>query len=83
LSDAAPTRDLSPVRTAGTGRVRESREQWAVFPARVLSAHISIEQYERNMRRLDANRSRAQSLGAVCDGPAMLGAISTGLGGKQ
>jgi recombinase-like zinc beta ribbon protein len=41
----------------------------------VLPAYISIEQYERNMQRLDANRSRAQSLGAVRDGPALLAGL--------
>ena len=58
-----------------TGRVRQPREQWAVFLPGVLPAYISIEQYERNMQRLDANRSRAQSLGAVRDGPALLAGL--------
>jgi hypothetical protein len=40
-----------------------------------LPAYISVEQYERNMRRLEANRSRAQSLGAVRDGPALLAGL--------
>jgi DNA invertase Pin-like site-specific DNA recombinase/DNA-binding MarR family transcriptional regulator len=58
-----------------TGRVRQPREQWAVFLPGVLPAYISIEQYERNMARMDANRSRAQSLGAVRDGPALLAGL--------
>ena len=58
-----------------TGRVRQPRGQWAVFLPGVLPAYISIEQYERNMQRLDANRSRAQSLGAVRDGPALLAGL--------
>jgi DNA invertase Pin-like site-specific DNA recombinase len=58
-----------------TGRVRRPREQWAVFLPGVLPAYISIEQYERNMQRMDANRSRAQSLGAVRDGPALLAGL--------
>jgi DNA invertase Pin-like site-specific DNA recombinase len=60
-----------------TGRVCQPREQWAVFLPGVLPAYISIEQYERNMQRLDANRSRAQSLGAVRDGPALLAGLIT------
>jgi DNA invertase Pin-like site-specific DNA recombinase len=67
-----------------TGRVRQSREQWAVFLPGVLPAYISLEQYERNMARLDANRSRAQSLGAVRDGPALLaGLVACGRCGKK
>jgi len=67
-----------------TGRVRQPREQWAVFLPGVLPAYISIEQYERNMQRLDANRSRAQSLGAVRDGPALLaGLVACGRCGKK
>jgi len=50
----------------------------------VLPAYISIEQYERNMARLDANRSRAQSMGAVRDGPALLaGLVACGRCGSK
>jgi Recombinase zinc beta ribbon domain len=67
-----------------TGRVRQPREQWAVFLPGVLPAYISIEQYERNMQRLDANRSRAQSPGAVRDGPALLaGLVASGRCGSK
>jgi hypothetical protein len=67
-----------------TGRVRQPRGQWAVFLPGVLPAYISIEQYERNMARLDANRSRAQGLGAVRDGPALLaGLVICGRCGKK
>jgi DNA invertase Pin-like site-specific DNA recombinase len=67
-----------------TGRVRQPREQWAVFLPGMLPAYISIEQYERNMARMDANRSRAQSLGAVRDGPALLaGLIACGRCGSK
>ena len=48
-----------------TGRVRVGRDGWLVYLPGVLPAYISIEQYERNMARLDANRSRAQSLGGA------------------
>ena len=58
-----------------TGRVRVGRGRWLVYLPGVLPSYISIEQYERNMQRLDANRSRAQSLGAVRDGPALLAGL--------
>ena len=67
-----------------TGRVRVGRDDWLVYLPGVLPAYISIEQYERNMARLDANRSRAQSLGAVRDGPALLaGLVACGRCGKK
>jgi DNA invertase Pin-like site-specific DNA recombinase len=67
-----------------TGRVRLGRDDWLVFLPGVLPAYISIEQYERNMARLDANRSRAQSPGAVRDGPALLaGLVACGRCGSK
>jgi len=67
-----------------TGRVRVGRDGWLVYLPGVLPAYISIEQYERNMARLDANRSRAGSLGAVRDGPALLaGLVACGRCGKK
>jgi DNA invertase Pin-like site-specific DNA recombinase len=67
-----------------TGRVRVGRGGWLVYLPGVLPAYISIEQYERNMQRLDANRSRVQSLGAVRDGPALLaGLVICGRCGKK
>src|SRR5256886_3462678 len=67
-----------------TGRVRVGRGGWLVYLPGVLPAYISIEQYERNMQRLDANRSRAQSMGAVRDGPALLaGLVICGRCGKK
>jgi DNA invertase Pin-like site-specific DNA recombinase len=67
-----------------TGRVRVGRDGWLVCLPGVLSAYISTEQYERNMQRLDANRSRAQSMGAVRDGPALLaGLVACGRCGKK
>jgi DNA invertase Pin-like site-specific DNA recombinase len=67
-----------------TGRVRQPRERWAVFLPGVLPAYISLEQYERDMQRLDASRSRAQSPGAVRDGPALLaGLVACGRCGKK
>jgi hypothetical protein len=67
-----------------TGRVRTAREDWIVFLPGLLPAYISIEQYEKNMRRLDANRSWSQSLGAVRDGPALLaGLVACGRCGRK
>ncbi len=67
-----------------TGRVRVGRDGWLVYLPGMLPAYISIEQYERNMQRLDANRSRAQSLGTVRDGPALLaGLIACGRCGHK
>ena len=67
-----------------TGRVRVGRDGWLVYLPGVLPAYISIEQYERNMQRMDANRSRAGSLGAVRDGPALLaGLVACGRCGKK
>jgi len=67
-----------------TGRVRVGRDGWLVFLPGVLPAYLSVEQYERNMQRLDANRSRAQSLGAVRDGPALLaGLVACGRCGSK
>jgi DNA invertase Pin-like site-specific DNA recombinase len=67
-----------------TGRVRVGRDDWLVYLPGVLPAYISIGQYERNMQRMDANRSRAGSLGAVRDGPALLaGLVACGRCGKK
>jgi len=60
------------------------RGQWLVFLPGVLPSYISAEQYERNMRRMDANRSRAQGMGAVRDGPALLaGLVRCGRCGRK
>ena len=67
-----------------TGRVRTAREDWIVFLPGLLPAYISIEQYERNRQRMDANRSRSQSMGAVREGPALLaGLVVCGRCGKR
>src|SRR5258708_949683 len=58
-----------------TGRVRTEREDWIVFLPGLLPGYISIEQYERNRQRMDANRSRSQSMGAVREGPALLAGL--------
>jgi DNA-binding MarR family transcriptional regulator len=58
-----------------SGRKRVESGQWLVYLPGILPSYISVEQYERNMRRMDANRSRAQSTGAVRDGPALLAGL--------
>jgi len=55
-----------------TGRVRLERGNWKVFLPGVGPSYISVEQFERNLERMNANRARAESLGAVRDGPALL-----------
>jgi hypothetical protein len=67
-----------------TGRVRTAREDWIVFLPGLLPGYISIEQYERNRQRMDANRSRSQSMGAVREGPALLaGLVACGRCGNR
>ena len=67
-----------------TGRIRQQREDWIVFLPGMLPAYISVEQYERNLQRMDANRARAESIGAVRDGPALLaGLVVCGRCGKK
>lgn len=67
-----------------SGRTRVDRGQWLVFLPGIYPAYISAEQYERNMRRMDANRSRAQGIGAVRDGPALLaGLVRCGRCGRK
>jgi DNA invertase Pin-like site-specific DNA recombinase/DNA-binding MarR family transcriptional regulator len=67
-----------------SGRKRAGPGEWLVYLPGVLPSYISVEQYERNVRRMDANRSRAQSMGAVRDGPALLaGLVRCGRCGKK
>ncbi len=58
-----------------TGRVRVEPGQWLVYLPGVLPSYIGVEQYERIMQRLEANRSRSQSQGVVRDGPALLAGL--------
>ncbi len=67
-----------------SGKTRVGRGQWLVFLPGAYRSYISVEQYERNMRRMDANRSRAQGMGAVRDGPALLaGLVRCGRCGRK
>ena len=67
-----------------SGKTRVERGQWLAFLPGAYPSYISAEQYERNMRRMDANRSRAQGMGAVRDGPALLaGLVRCGRCGRK
>jgi DNA invertase Pin-like site-specific DNA recombinase len=55
-----------------TGRVVTSPENWHAFIEDSFPAYISFEQYEQNLRRLAANRARAEEIGAVRHGPSLL-----------
>jgi DNA invertase Pin-like site-specific DNA recombinase len=56
----------------GTGRVLVDPEDWPVLLKDRLPAYITWEQYTENQTRLEANRARAESLGVVREGPALL-----------
>ncbi len=59
-----------------SGRVRRlDAGQWLVRIEGALPAYISVEQYERNLARLAANRARAEAAGAPRNGPALLGGL--------
>ena len=59
-----------------SGRVRRlDAGQWLVRIEGALPACISVEQYERNLARLAANRARAEAAGAPRNGPALLGGL--------
>ena len=46
-----------------------------MFLPGLLPAYISAGQYEQNRQRMEANRSRSQSMGAVRGGPALLAGL--------
>jgi DNA invertase Pin-like site-specific DNA recombinase len=56
----------------GTGRVLVAPEDWPVLLKDRLPAYITWEQYTENQTQLEANRARAESLGVVREGPALL-----------
>ena len=59
-----------------SGRVRRlDAGEWLVRIEGALPAYISVEQYERNLARMAANRARAESPGAPREGPALLGGL--------
>jgi DNA invertase Pin-like site-specific DNA recombinase len=58
-----------------SGRVVMARSDWhALLPDRC-PAYLSWERYERNVARLEANRYRATTLGAVRKGAALLAGL--------
>jgi DNA invertase Pin-like site-specific DNA recombinase len=58
-----------------TGRVRQARADWQVWLPDRLPAYVSLDRYEQNQQRMDTNRARADSMGAVRDGPALLAGL--------
>ena len=59
-----------------SGRVRALEAgQWLVRIEGALPAYISVEQYERNLARMAANRARADAAGAPRTGSALLGGL--------
>jgi DNA invertase Pin-like site-specific DNA recombinase len=58
-----------------TGRRVIDPAAWLVLLPDRLPAYISWEQYERNLARLRANQARADAIGAVRDGPALLAGL--------
>jgi hypothetical protein len=58
-----------------TGRVVMSTDEWLVLLPNHCPAYISPEQYERNQLRLQANRARADAMGAARNGTALLAGL--------
>jgi Recombinase/Recombinase zinc beta ribbon domain len=58
-----------------TGRVVMNRDEWLVLLPDRCPAYISPEQYERNQARLQANRARADAMGAARTGSALLAGL--------
>jgi len=69
-----PSRRLPGHEHSGRMRRLEAGD-WVVRIEGALPAYISVEQYERNLARMAANRARAESLGAPREGPALLGGL--------
>jgi DNA invertase Pin-like site-specific DNA recombinase len=66
-------------------RVRRlDAEQWLVRIEDALPAYITVEQYERNLARLAANRATADAVGAPRNGPGLLaGLVVCGICGQR
>ncbi len=58
-----------------SGRVVVAPSEWLTFLPDRCPAYISREQYEVNRARLQANRARAETLGAARNGPALLAGL--------
>ena len=55
-----------------TGRTVVGREEWLVLLRDRLPAYLSWDEYQHNVARLQENRARADTLGVVREGPALL-----------
>src|SRR5262252_7474923 len=67
-----------------TGRVTRPRQAYHVLLHDRVPAYITWAQYERNLARLEANRARAETIGAVRHGPSLLaGLVMCGLCGRR
>lgn len=58
-----------------SGRVVMQRSDWHALLRDRCPAYISWEQYQANLARLEANRARAASMGAVRNGAALLAGL--------
>jgi len=58
-----------------TGRVVQPADQWFVLIRDQHPAYISWEQYEQNGARLQANRARAETVGSVRTGSALVAGL--------
>ena len=91
MPGSTPTGAAAPIRSRRlpgrehSGRVRGlDTGQWLVRIDGALPAYISVEQYERNLARMAANRARAESMGAPREGPALLGGlVACGICGQR
>jgi DNA invertase Pin-like site-specific DNA recombinase len=68
------TRRKDPGRP-GTGRVVQGPDEWLVMIPDVLPAYITRAQFEANEARLAANRARAEAMGAVRGGQALVAGL--------
>jgi DNA invertase Pin-like site-specific DNA recombinase len=67
-----------------SGRVVRGAEDCRVLLKDHFPAYLTWEQFERNQARLQANRSRAEAIGAVRNGAALLSGLATcGLCGSR
>ncbi len=57
------------------GRVVMTTDEWLVLLPNRCPAYLSPEQYERNQARLQANRARADAMGAARSGSALLAGL--------
>ena len=58
-----------------SGRVVSATEDWHALVLNRLPAYISWEQYQRNLAQLQANRARAETIGAARHGAALLSGL--------